>query len=162
MKASEIVDKLKSVLLSAEEPQLEAAEEQVEELELSAEQVEEIEVNEPVVLAEDGEEPSEEVAEDSPEEMKYATKQELESAVAEMRAMYEAIMEKMGSDELETEIPNEELSKQEDQVDLSADEPAAEPLAHTPEVEEEQKLNFFKASKPRNTMSVVYEKMFNK
>jgi N12 class adenine-specific DNA methylase len=106
MKASEIVDKLKSVLLSAEEPQLEAAEEQVEELELSAEQVGEIEVNEPVVLAEDGEEPSEEVAEDSPEEMKYATKQELESAVAEMRAMYEAIMEKMGSDELETEIPN--------------------------------------------------------
>ena len=161
MKASEIVDKLKSVLLSAEEPQVEAAEEQVEELELSAEQVEEIEVNEPVVLAEDGEEPSEEVAEEAPEEMKYATKQELESAVAEMRAMYEAIVEKMGSEDMETEIPAEELSK-EDQVDLSADEPAAEPLTHSPEVEEAQKLNFFKASRAQNTASIVYQRMFNK
>ena len=161
MKASEIVDKLKSVLLSAEEPQVEAAEEQAEELELSAEQVEEIEVNEPVVLAEDGEEPSEEVAEEAPEEMKYATKQELESAVAEMRAMYEAIVEKMGSEEMETEIPSEELAKEE-QVDLSADEPAAEPLTHSPEADESPKMSFFKQNKPRNTMSVVYEKMFNK
>ena len=93
MKASEIVDKLKSVLLSAEETQ---AEEQVE---LSVEEV---------------------------------------------------------------EVPAEELSKEEEKVDLSAEEPAAEPIAHSPEVESAPKANFFKSAKPRNTMSVVYEKMFNK
>jgi hypothetical protein len=154
MKASEIVDKLKSVLLSAEEPQVEAAaEEQVEEqVELS---VEEIEVNDAVEL--EGEEaPAEEPA----QEMEYVSKQEFESAIAEMKAMYAAIVEKMGSEEEQMEVP-EELAKEE-QVDLSADEPAAEPIAHTPEVEESAKMNFFKQNKPRNTMSVVYEKMFNK
>jgi len=154
MKASEIVDKLKSVLLSAEETQVEAAaEEQVEEqVELS---VEEIEVNDAVEL--EGEEaPAEEPA----QEMEYVSKQEFESAMAEVKAMYAAIVEKMGSEEEQMEVP-EELAKEE-QVDLSADEPAAEPIAHTPEVEESAKMNFFKQNKPRNTMSVVYEKMFNK
>lgn len=156
MKASEIVEKLRSVLLSAEEPQVEPVEEQVE---MAAE---DMEVKDAEELAVDGEEsPEEAPVEEAPEEMKYATKEELESAVAEMRAMYEAIVEKMGSEEMEVEVPAEELSKEE-QVDLSADEPAAEPLTHSPEVEEAQKLNFFNASKPRNTMSVVYEKMFNK
>ena len=156
MKASEIVEKLRSVLLSSEEPQVEPAEEQVE---MAAE---DMEVKDAEELAVDGEEsPEEAPVEEAPEEMKYATKEELESAVAEMRAMYEAIVEKMGSEEMETEVPAEELSKEE-QVDLSADEPAAEPLTHSPEVEEAQKLNFFNASRPRNTMNVVYEKMFNK
>ena len=157
MKASEIVDKLKSVLLSAEEPQAEPAVEQEEQVELS---VEEVEVNDAVELAEEGEEaPSEEAP--AKEEPAYVTKDEFEAALAEMKAMYEAMVEKMGSDELETEIPAEELSKEE-QVDLSAEEPAAEPIAHTPEVESEAKPNFFSGVRPRNTMSVVYEKMFNK
>ena len=152
MKATEIVDKLKSVLLSTEEPQVEPAEEQVE---LNAE---EVEVNDAVEL--EGEEvPVEEApAEEKVDE--YVSKQEFESAIAEMKAMYAAIVEKMGSEEEQMEVP-EELSKEE-QVDLSADEPAAEPIAHTPEVEESAKMNFFKQNKPRNTMSVVYEKMFNK
>ena len=152
MKATEIVDKLKSVLLSAEEPQVEPAEEQVE---LNAE---EVEVNDAVEL--EGEDMPEE---ESPAEEKvdeYVSKQEFESAIAEMKAMYAAIVEKMGSEEEQMEVP-EELAKEE-QVDLSADEPAAEPIAHTPEVEESAKMNFFKQNKPRNTMSVVYEKMFNK
>ena len=155
MKASEIVDKLKSVLLSAEEPQ---AEEQVE---LA---VEEVEVKDEVVLEEDEmspEDSAEDSVEQAPEEVAYVTKDEFESALAEMKAMYEAIVEKMGSEAMETEVPAEELSKEE-QVDLSADEPAAEPLAHSPEVESSAKPNFFKSAKPRNTMSVVYEKMFNK
>ena len=142
MKASEIVDKLKSVLLSAEEPQVEAAaEEQVEEqVELS---VEEIEVNDAVEL--EGEEaPAEEPA----QEMEYVSKQEFESAMAEVKAMYAAIVEKMGSEEEQMEVP-EELAKEE-QVDLSADEPAAEPIAHTPEVEESPKMNFFKQKQRRN------------
>ena len=156
MKASEIVDKLKSVLLSAEEPQ---AEEQVE---LS---VEEVEVQEEVVLAEDevsAEEAAEDSVEQAPEEVAYVTKDEFESALAEMKAMYEAIVEKMGSEAMETEVPAEELSSQEEKVDLSAEEPAAEPIAHSPEVDEAPKAKFFSGMKPRNTMSVVYEKMFNK
>ena len=157
MKASEIVDKLKSVLLSAEEPQAEPAVEQEEQVELS---VEEVEVNDAVELNEGEEEaPVEEAP--AQEEPAYVTKDEFEAALAEMKAMYEAMVEKMGSDELETEIPAEELSKEE-QVDLSAEEPAAEPIAHSPEVESAPKANFFKSAKPRNTMSVVYEKMFNK
>ena len=153
MKATEIVDKLKSVLLSAEEPQVEPAVE--EQVELNAE---EVEVNDAVEL--EGEEAP---AEEAPAEEKvdeYVSRQEFESAIAEMKAMYAAIVEKMGSEEEQMEVP-EELAKEE-QVDLSADEPAAEPISHTPEVEESAKMNFFKQSKPRNTMSVVYEKMFNK
>ena len=161
MKASEIVDKLKSVLLSAEEPQAEPAVEQEEQVELS---VEDVEVKDEVVLAEgeeapEGEAPAEEAPEQ--EEPAYVTKDEFEAALAEMKAMYEAMVEKMGSEAMETEVPAEELSKEE-QVDLSAEEPAAEPIAHTPEVESAPKADFFKSAKPRNTMSVVYEKMFNK
>lgn len=152
MKATEIVDKLKSVLLSAEEPKVEPAVE--EQVELNAE---EVEVNDAVELNEGEEAPVEEAP---AEEMEYVSKQEFESAIAEMKAMYAAIVEKMGSEEEQMEVP-EELAKEE-QVDLSADEPAAEPISHTPEVEESAKMNFFKQSKPRNTMSVVYEKMFNK
>jgi hypothetical protein len=157
MKASEIVDKLKSVLLSAEEPQAEPAVEQEEQVELS---VEEVEVQEEVVLAEGEDMPSEEEAPVEEKDDEYVSKQEFESAIAEMKAMYAAIVEKMGSEEEQMEVP-EELAKEE-QVDLSADEPAAEPIAHAPEVEESAKMNFFKQNKPRNTMSVVYEKMFNK
>jgi hypothetical protein len=161
MKASEIVDKLKSVLLSAEEPQAEPAVEQEEQVELS---VEEIEVNDAVELAEGEESPEGEApAEEAPEqEPAYVTKDEFEAALAEMKAMYEAIIEKMGSEAMETEVPVEELSSQEEQVDLSADEPAAEPIAHSPESDSVAKPSFFKSAKPRNTMSVVYEKMFNK
>ena len=152
MKATEIVDKLKSVLLSAEEPKVEPAVE--EQVELNAE---EVEVNDAVELNEGEEAPVEEAP---AEEMEYVSKQEFESAIAEMKAMYAAIVEKMSSEEEQMEVP-EELAKEE-QVDLSADEPAAEPISHTPEVEEAAKMNFFKQNKPRNTMSVVYEKMFNK
>jgi hypothetical protein len=151
MKASEIVDKLKSVLLSSEE-------------ELKVElKAEEIEVNDPVMLEEmpEGVESPEEVAEDvaeEKEEMKYATKEELEAAIAQMKAMYESIVEKMGSEEMEVEVPTEDLAKEE----LSAQEPAGEPITHSPELESEARPQFFSGIKPRNTMSVVYEKMFNK
>jgi hypothetical protein len=152
MKASEIVDKFKSILLSSEE----AAPEVKEEL-----KAEDIEVNEAVELEEDmpeGEAPEMPAEEVDEEEMKYATKEELQAAVAEMKAMYDAIMEKMGSEEMETEVPTEELAKEE----LSAQEPAAEPLTHSPEAESVAKPQFFSGIKNRNTMSVVYEKMFNK
>ena len=157
MKASEIVDKLKSVLLSAEEPQVEPAEEQVE---LAAE---EVEVNDPVELAEDGEMPAEEPSVEV--EIEYVSKDDFEKAIAEIKAMYEAIAEKMVSEEeMEIEVPVEELSKEEEpqKEELSSQEPGAEPIAHSPEVQETVKRQMFAGNKPRNTMSVVYEKMFNK
>lgn len=158
MKASEIVDKLKSVLLSVED----TAEVKAEEL--SQEEVNEIEVNEPVELGyEDKEGMEEEMPKEEEVEIEYVSKDDFEKAMAEVKAMYDAIVEKMGSEEMEVEVPVEELSAQEpQQVDLSAEEPAAEPIAHSPEVESSEKMSFFKQNKPRNTMSVVYEKMFNK
>ena len=161
MKAIEIVEKLKSVLLSAEDTQVEpTAEEQVELAAEETQNVDEIEVKDAVELAEDEEMPAEDSVEESPEEMKYATKEELEAAIAEMRAMYAQIVEEMGSEKMETEVPSEELSKQEE-VELSAESPV-EPISHSPEVEDSAKLNFFKQNKPQNTMGVVYQKMFNK
>lgn len=156
MKATEIVEKLKSVLLSSED----TAEVQAEEV--AQEEVNEMEVTEPTELAYEDKEgmeeemPSEEVADDS-EEMKYATKEELESAVAEMRAMYEAIVEKMGSEEMETEVP-QELSKQEE-VELSAEAPV-EPIAHTPEVETAVKQNIRLAqNRPMSTLDRVFAQL---
>lgn len=143
MKASEIVDKFKSILLSSDDqPQTEL-------------KVEDEEVKDGV-KPEDM--PKEAPVEEKEEEMKFATKEELEAAVAEMRAMYDTMMKKIGSDEMETEVPTEELAKEE----LSAQEPAGEPITHSPEVESAAKPQFFSGIKPRNTMSVVYEKMFNK
>ena len=160
MKASEIVDKLKSVLLSAdEEPQVEPAEEQVE---LAAE---EVEVNEPVEL---GYEDKEGMEEEMPEEevkIEYVSKDDFEKAIAEVRAMYDALVDKMGAEEeMEIEVPVEELAKEEEtqKEELSSQEPGAEPIAHSPEVQETVKRQMFAGNKPRNTMSVVYEKMFNK
>jgi len=151
MKATEIVEKLKSVLLSSDDT-----------VEVAQEEVNEMEVNEPTELAYEDKEgmeeemPSEEVADDS-EEMKYATKEELESAVAEMRAMYEAIVEKMGSEEMETEVP-QELSKQ-GEVELSAEAPV-EPIAHTPEVETSVKQNIRLAqNRPMSTLDRVFAQL---
>lgn len=145
MKATEILERLTSVLLSFKE-----------------EKLEEVEVKEEVALEEMPEEMPE-VEAPEVEEPKYVTKEELESALAELKAMYDQLMEKMGSEEMETEVPAEELSAVETQeVDLSADEPAAEPIAHSPEVEQTARPQFFSGIKPQNTMGVVYQKMFNK
>ena len=152
MKASEIVDKLKSVLLSAEDTVVEQAEEQVE---LSAE---EVEVNEPVEL---GYEDKEGMEEDMPVEdevkVEYVSKDDFERAIAEVKAMYDALVEKMGSEEMEVEVPTEDLAKEE----LSAQEPAVEPITHAPQAESQPKKQLFNGLRPKNTMSVVYEKMFN-
>lgn len=128
MKATEIVEKLKSVLLSSEETQ------EIENIELSEEVVEQEEVELQEELAEEGEEdmPSEEEAPVEPqeEEMKWATKEELEGAIAEMRAMYQALIDELGSKEMEAEVPSEEeLNKEE----LSSQVEEVEPISHSPE-----------------------------
>lgn len=156
MKATEIVEKLKSVLLSAEEPkEVELAEEQVENLEVEAEEVKEDEVE----LAEEGEDvPSEEApAEESQEEMKYATKEELEGALAEMRAMYQELRDKMGSEEMEVEVPSEEPIKEE----LSSQVEEVEPISHSPEaVETKPNLNINLAQRrPMSTLDRVFSQI---
>jgi N12 class adenine-specific DNA methylase len=117
MKASEIVDKLKSVLLSTEEePQVELSE---------------VEVNEAVELAEYEDKMEDEVVDEVKEvkEVEYVSKDDFKKAVAEIKAMYDALVEKMGSKDMGMEVPTEDLGKEE----LSSQEDGAEPIAHAPE-----------------------------
>lgn len=151
MKASEIVDKFKSILLSSETD------------EVKAEEVNEIEVNEPVELGYDDKKegmediPSEDVVEEVEDEAsKFVTKDELDAAMAEMKAMYDKLMEQMGTEEMETEVPSEELSKEE----LSSQVEEVEPIAHTPEVVTESKQNIRLASKrPMSTIDRVFAQL---
>lgn len=151
MKASEIVDKFKSILLSSDTD------------EVKAEEVNEIEVNEPVELGYDDKKegmedmPSKDAVEEVEDEAsKFVTKDELDAAMAEMKAMYDKLMEQMGTEEMETEVPSEELSKEE----LSSQMEEVEPIAHTPEVATEVKQNIRLASKrPMSTIDRVFAQL---
>ena len=125
MKATEIVEKLKNVLLSSE-----------------TEKVEEIELNEAEVSAELAEEEAmEDEPKEEPKEEKYVTKQEMEAALAEVKAMYDELMEKMSYEE-EMQVPQEveeNLSKDEPKQEVKEELSAVEPLTHSPEEAQEQK-----------------------
>jgi len=160
MKASEILDKFKKVLLS-EDGEVTIAE-QPQEVEL-AEQAQPEAVAEEVVLAEmpmEDEASPEDVVEDIAEgEDKYATKEELAKALAEMKAMYESLMASQDKKE-EMEVP-QELSAQapEVEVDLAAEEVA--PMTHTPEVEVAKgPLNLYAQKGPKTTVDSVFNKLF--
>ena len=160
MKASEILDKFKKVLLS-EDGEVTIAE-QPQEVEL-AEQAQPEAVAEEVVLAEmpmEDEASTEDVVEDIAEgEDKYATKEELAKALAEMKAMYESLMASQDKKE-EMEVP-QELSAQapEVEVDLAAEEVA--PMTHTPEVEVAKgPLNLYAQRGPKTTVDSVFNKLF--
>lgn len=156
MKATEIVEKLKSVLLSSDTDEVKAEE-------VSQEVVNETEVNEPVELGYDDKKegmedmPSEDVVEEVEDEAsKFVTKDELDAAMAEMKAMYDKLMEQMGTEEMETEVPSEDLSKEE----LSSQVEEVEPIAHTPEVATEVKQNIRLASKrPMSTIDRVFAQL---
>ena len=152
MKASEIVEKLKNVLLSSE--------------------AEEVEVSEPTELGADydQEKKMEEEEDEVKDEVKmmegYVTKDEFDEKMAEMKAMYDKLMEKMATDEeMEKDVP-EELNQEPRQgikEELSAQEPAVEPISHNPEVEVEKKRNIKLAQKRgMNTQDIVFNKLFNK
>jgi hypothetical protein len=146
MKATEIVEKLKSVLLSSDTA------------EVAQEKVKKMEVTEPTELAyEDKEGMEEEMPSEEVAEPKFATKEELEAAVAEMKAMYQQIMDQMGSEEMEVEVP-QGLSKK-DSVELSAEAPV-EPIAHTPEVEAAVRPNIRLAqNRPMSTLDRVFAQL---
>lgn len=151
MKASEIVEKLKNVLLSSE--------------------AEELEVNEPTELG--GNYDDEDKASMEEEEVNmmegYVTKDEFDEKMAEMKAMYDKLMEKMADEEEEEkEVPEEveeELSSEEpveeQKEELSAQEPEVEPLSHSPETEVTKKFNFYKPQQPQNTKNFVFNRLFN-
>ena len=95
--------------------------------------------------------PAEEVeqAEEEPkEEMSYATKEELSAAVEEMKAMIEEIKAMMSPKE-------EEMSEE---VDLSADEPAAKPIKHSPDTKPADMHKFSKGAR-KDTLSRIFDKL---
>jgi hypothetical protein len=144
MNAKEIVDKFKSILLSTDE--------EVKEMPVVAE---EVKLEEQEVLAEDM--PADEagdIVEDVVEsEDIYATKEELAKAVAEMKAMYEQIMESMSTEE-PTDAPAE-LAKEE----LSSQEEVA-PLSHSPEeVVSSKAMNLYSQKRMQTTFDIVLSKI---
>ena len=177
MKASEILEKFRNIILSEdgeviEKPQVEAAPaaEPEAEVELAEQEVKtEAEVAE-VELAEmpEDEASPEDVVEDIvQEEDRYATKEELAKGLAEMKAMYEAIMDSMESKEESMEVP-QELSAddladaKEVEVELSTEEEVSvEPIAHSPEaVVETKPLSLYAQRGKKTTVDSVFNKLF--
>jgi len=177
MKASEILEKFRNIILSEdgeviEKPQVEAAPatEPEAEVELAEQEVKtEAEVAE-VELAEmpEDEASPEDVVEDIVEEDdKYATKEELAKGLAEMKAMYEAIIESMGSKEESMEVPQElsadDLAEaKEVEVELSTEEEVSvEPIAHSPEAEvAKSPLSLYAQRGKKTTVDSVFNKLF--
>lgn len=150
MKATDIVDKFKKILLSETE-----------------EKVEEIEVKEDVQLAEEViEEVKDEVSDEIPvEEIEkedlYATKEELSKAIAEVKAMYDQLMESM-SDKKSPEVPEElsEENSEKSEVELSSQEPEVEPIAHSPESNvEKNNIHLYGQNRPQTIMDRVLNKI---
>ena len=95
-----------------------------------------------------------EQAEEEPkEEMSYATKEELSAAVEEMKAMIEEIKAMMSPKE-------EEMAEEvkEEEVDLSADEPAAKPIKHSPDSKPVEMHKFAKGAQ-KDTLSRIFDKL---
>ena len=102
------------------------------------------------------EEAPEEVVEEveqAEEEMSYATKEELSAAVEEMKAMIEEIKAMMSPKE-------EEMAEEvkEEEVDLSADEPAAKPIKHSPDTKTAELQKFSKGAR-KDTLSRIFDKL---
>jgi hypothetical protein len=94
------------------------------------------------------EEEVEQAEEEPKEEMSYATKEELSAAVEEMKAMIEEIKAMMSPKE-------EEMSEE---VEMSADEPAAKPIKHSPDTKPVEMHQFSKGAKG-DTLSRIFNKL---
>ncbi len=158
MKATEILDKLKDVFLSAE---TEAIQEPIEEVkeELSSEEVvENVELENQEEVAEEvvedtaelaEEEVVEEVVEEEVSAPEYASKQDLEDLKKEFMSVIEGLMKK--EEEYNKEVPAE----------LSAEEPVEE-ISHSPESGIETKPKFvIGGNRAMTTKDRVFAKMFN-
>tara|TARA_E500000081_G_C6106920_1_gene340539 strand:- start:961 stop:1440 length:480 start_codon:yes stop_codon:yes gene_type:complete len=159
MKANEIVERFKNVLLSTETKE-EVAEEQApvveDQVELSEEtkdiQVEaaqEVKETEEVEMTEELEETEEEVMEEDDKMDMYVTKEDLAKAMAEVKGMIEELT---AQKEEELEVPTE----------LSNQEPAVEPLSHNPEaVVSKKPTQVFAKNRSKTTMDIVMSKITN-
>jgi phage terminase small subunit len=156
MKANEIVERFKNVLLSNEaeveatEVKEEATPEVEEQVELS-EDVKNIEVeaSEELESSEEVEAGYDDKMEEEGDMDKYATKEDLAKAIAEVKAMVEELSSQK---EEELEVPTE----------LSSQEPAVEPIAHNPEAEVSKKpLNLYAQKRAMTTKDIVFNKLFN-
>tara|TARA_R110002020_G_scaffold37240_3_gene112643 strand:- start:280 stop:810 length:531 start_codon:yes stop_codon:yes gene_type:complete len=174
MKASEIVDKFKNVLLNteveSEDKISEPTELEVNEEVALSEQVEKPEVQEKVELEEeveagygmDDKKNKRMEDEDGDDGMaKYATKEDLAKAMAEIKAM----ISKLSSEEAQ-DVPQELSSKEEvseEKQELSAQEPVVEPLAHDPQAEVGTKRKvLFGNNRKLSTLDRVMETIVNK
>jgi hypothetical protein len=173
MKASEIIDKFKNVLLNAEidsdEKVNEISDMEVNEEIALNEQNKNSDVQNNVELNEEveagyhddekkkmGEHEDKEMEEHEDKMSKYATKEDLARAIAEVKGM----IEKMSSDE-EKDVP-EELNAEKKQ-ELSAQEPVVEPIAHDPQANVNSKRKILFAQKRRkSTLDRVMETIINK
>ncbi len=159
MKANEIVERFKNVLLSTETKE-EVAEEQSpvveDQVELSEEAkdiqvdaAEEVKETEEVEMTEELEETEEVEEEVMEEEDKYVTKEDLAKAMAEVKGMIEELT---AQKEEELEVPTE----------LSNQEPAVEPLSHSPEAEVSKKpTHLFAQNRSKSTLDRVMSKITN-
>ena len=160
MKANEIVERFKNVLLNTDvkeetaEEQSPVAEEQVELSEdvkdIQVEASEEVKETEEVEMTEELEETEEVKEEMEDEDMmdKYATKEDLAKAMAEMKGM----IEELTAQKEELEVPTE----------LSNQEPAVEPLSHSPEAEVSKKpTQLFAQNRSKSTLDKVMSKITN-
>ena len=150
MKANEIVERFKNVLLSNEveveapEVKEEAAPEVEEQVELS-EDVKNIEVE---ASEEEVDAGYHDKMEEDDDMDKYATKEDLAKAMAEIKGM----IEELTAQKEELEVPTE----------LSNQEPAVEPLSHSPEAEVSKKpTQLFAQNRSKSTLDKVMSKITN-
>lgn len=156
MKATEIVEKLKEVLLGSQEIEdQEVAQEELSATEEVVEKVDESPEGEDVVLSE-GDQLEEEQAVEAEEEAteaSYVTKEEF----SELKAMVESLMGeiKSTSEKYNSEVPKEELAAVEAEV---------EPMVHSPEAKPEVEMNLFAQRRTQTTLDRVLNNMskFNK
>lgn len=94
-------------------------------------------------------EESEEV-EAAEEEMAYVTREEFGQAIDEIKAMIDGLGKK--EEEMAEEVKEE----------LSAQEPATEPLKHNPEEQIVQKFRKLSHNKKGTTTDLIFSKLFNK
>ena len=90
--------------------------------------------------------PATEEVEQAEEEMAYATKEEFDAAVAELKGMIEAMMS-----------PKEEEDMSEE-VEMSANEPAAKPIKHSPDTKVAPSHKFGQGAQ-KNTLSRIFDKL---
>ena len=94
-----------------------------------------------------------EEVEQAEQEMAYATKEELSAAMDELKGMIDEIKAMMSPKE-------EEMSEEvkEEEVDLSADEPAAKPIKHSPDSKPAEMHKFSKGAQ-KDTLSRIFDKL---